>query len=63
MLSGRSSANPIASAMAVALRLASFNASSEGNAVQMRHIHGASLEEVRKLKRLPRPGEFDGWTD
>ncbi len=40
---------------------AAFNASSEGNAVQMRHIHGAALEEVRKLKRLPRPGEFDGW--
>ncbi len=42
---------------------AAFNASSEGNAVQMRHVHGAALEEVRKLKRLPRPGEFDGWTD
>lgn len=42
---------------------AAFNASSEGSAVQMQHIHGAALEEVRKLKRLPRPCEFDGWTD
>jgi hypothetical protein len=42
---------------------AAFNASSEGSPVQMRHVHASALEEVRKLKRLPRTGEFDGWTD
>jgi ATPase family associated with various cellular activities (AAA) len=42
---------------------AAFNASSEGSPVRMRHIHASALEEVRKLKRLPRSGEFDGWGD
>ncbi len=42
---------------------AAFNASSEGSPVRMRHLHESALEEVRKLKRLPRGGEFDGWAD
>ena len=42
---------------------AAFNASSEGSPVRMRHIHATAIEEVRKLKRLPRGGEFDGWAE
>ncbi|NJK44565.1 MAG: ATP-binding protein [Pleurocapsa sp. SU_196_0] len=40
---------------------AAFDASSQGEPVRMGHLHVAALEEVRKLKRLPRTGEFDGW--
>ncbi len=40
---------------------AAFNASSDQVAVSMGYLHEAALEELRKLKRLPRPGEFDGW--
>ncbi len=40
---------------------AAFNASSANESVQMVHIRQAAVEEIRKIKRLPRAGEFDGW--
>jgi SpoVK/Ycf46/Vps4 family AAA+-type ATPase len=40
---------------------AAFHASGENQEVQMKHIRQAALEEIRKIKRLPRVGEFDGW--
>jgi hypothetical protein len=40
---------------------AAFNAASDNHAVTMRHLLDSALEEIRKLKRLPRAGELDHW--
>jgi hypothetical protein len=40
---------------------AAFNAASENSSVTMRHLLESALEEIRKLKRLPRAGELDHW--
>ncbi len=40
---------------------AAFHASGDNQEVQMKHIRQAALEEIRKIKRLPRVGEFDNW--
>ncbi len=40
---------------------AAFNASSENSPITMNHLYEVALEEIRKLKRLPRPTEFVGW--
>jgi hypothetical protein len=40
---------------------AAFNAASDDSPITMQHLLESALEEIRKLKRLPRAGELDHW--
>ncbi len=40
---------------------AAFNAASDASPITMRHLLESALEEIRKLKRLPRSGELEHW--
>jgi ATPase family associated with various cellular activities (AAA) len=40
---------------------AAFNAASDASPITMQHLLDSALEEIRKLKRLPRAGELDHW--